>query len=436
MKPEKKISTGDTTRRKRIVLSVVITLAAVIAALAIAIISVPHAVINSNINQTSQLSESEVAVTPDLPPVHEVHNIALFGVDQQGGHVGRSDAMIILSIDRVNNKIKMTSLARDSLVPIDGHGEEKLTHAWAYGQAKLAVKTINQSFGMNITDYVYVNFEEFTDVIDYLGGVYVDVSAAEIQTMNLNHAYLKQLYGEDLPALSTPGVQLLNGGQALLYARNRTDGGDSTRTSRQREVLTAMYERVKTQPLSKLPTTIAKVLQLCHTNLTSSELLSIATWAITNDPTIDSLHMPNDQLQPWNGILGSKGWVRVYDLDAATTLLHNFIYETDTAIAGVSRYNPNTAKPVVATTAPTVTTAATTTAATTATTATAAGTTTTTTVSTVTASDASASATEGATTTTEAATAATTTSSPAVTESSATDPATSTSETTGQTDPE
>ncbi|MBR5615324.1 MAG: LCP family protein, partial [Clostridia bacterium] len=138
---------------RHILLVILLILVALFAALTIAVFSIPKAIIDSNIQHTSELSESEVAVTPDLPPVHEVQNIMLFGIDQASGTVGRSDAMILLSIDKVNNKIKMTSLSRDSLVPIDGHGQEKLTHAWAYGHAKLAVKTINQNFGMNITDY-------------------------------------------------------------------------------------------------------------------------------------------------------------------------------------------------------------------------------------------------------------------------------------------
>ncbi len=315
---------------KRAFVTLLLVLVVMIAAVAIAVHSVPRAIIDSNIQHTSELSESEVAVTPDLPPAQEVHNIALFGIDQASGSVGRSDAMIVLSIDKANNKIKMTSLSRDSLVPIDGHGQEKLTHAWAHGHAKLAIKTINQNFGMNITDYVYVNFKEFRSVIDYLGGVYLDVSAAEMKTLNNYYDTWVEQYGADVSKITQAGRQLLNGGQALSYARNRTDGGDSTRTDRQREVLTAMYQRVKEQPLSKLPGTLTQALRLCHTNMDSDELLDIATWAVTNSPEITSMHMPNEELEVWNGILDKeRGWVRVYDLDAAKNVLHNFIYETD-----------------------------------------------------------------------------------------------------------
>lgn len=308
-----------------------------------------HRTIRDNVQQSDSYTDEELDVnhdiadnilndTPDADPndvaakVERVQNIALFGVDQASGSVGRSDAMIILSIDKVGKTIKMTSLARDSLVPIDGHGEEKLTHAWAYGHAKLATKTINQAFGMNISDYVYVNFEEFMDVIDYIGGVEVHVDELELKTINYTPDKSKQLPG--------PGVHHLDGRQALLYSRIRSDS-DTNRTARQREVLIAMYEQVRKQPISKLPETLKRVMRSCHTNLSSDTLLDIATWAVTGTPTIESLSMPNDQLKPWGGILDrARGWVRVYDLDAAKKVLYNFLYDVEAKVTGVTQYVP------------------------------------------------------------------------------------------------
>lgn len=312
-----------------------------------------HHTVDSNLNEADTYTEEELDVNnkddmiediveanpeadaDDLQNrLDKVHNIALFGVDQEQGSVGRSDAMIILSIDKENKKIKMTSLARDSLVPIDGHGEEKLTHAWAYGHAKLAVKTINQAFGMNITDYAYINFEEFKEVIDYIGGVKVHVSALELETLNYTPDEDKKVPGT--------GVQRLDGRQALLYSRIRSDS-DTNRTARQREVLIAMYEQVRSQPISKLPETLRKVLRLCHTNMKSDTIMEIARWALLNAPTIESLSLPNDQLKPWGGILDrERGWVRIYDLDAAKKVLYSFLYEVDTKVTGITQYVPET----------------------------------------------------------------------------------------------
>ena len=325
-----------------------------------------HRTIDDNVQKAPEYSDTDVAAKPqedivqdivdsvpeELPPeeidkieqaVSNVQNIALFGVDQESGSVGRSDTMIILSIDKENGKIKMTSLARDSLVPIEGHGEEKLTHAWAYGHAKLALKTINQAYGMNITDYVYVNFDQFIEVIDYIGGVEVHVNQLELEVIN----YTK----DESQKLSGTGVHRLTGEQALIYARCRKDS-DTNRNARQREVLIAMYEQVRKQPISKLPDTLKKVLKLCHTTLGADEIMDLAKWAILNTPTIESIRLPNSQLKPWSGVLDRQhGWVYVYDLDAAKKVLYSFIYEVDVQVTGVTQYIPST----TATTAPSTT---------------------------------------------------------------------------------
>ena len=326
-KRKHKHRSSETKKKRR---RIWIILLALLLALALAVVMIPHLLIDSNIQQASEFEESELEVTPNLPSTKDVQNIALFGIDQKHGSVGRSDVTMIVSIDRVNNKIKMTSIARDSLVPIAGHGEEKLTHAWAYGHAKLAVKTLNKTFGLNITDYAYINFNEFVDAIDYMGGVYVNLTEAERVQLNKSYNSWYPYYGKYIPKVEQTGRVLLKGAQALSYSRDRTNGGDTSRTGRQREVLVGLYERAKNQPLSRLPGTVAKMMQLCHTNLTSGELLSIATWALTSAPEFESLSLPSSQLKPWRGVLNRQtGWVYVYDLDAASTIIHNFIYEED-----------------------------------------------------------------------------------------------------------
>lgn len=321
----------------RILLIILLILLSLLAAVAIAWYTVPRAVIDANVQSVSEFEESEVAVTPDLPPVRNVMNIALFGIDQAQGSVGRSDAIMILSIDKDHNKIKLISLARDSLVPIDGHGEEKLTHAWAYGHAKLALTTINKSYGMNITEYAYVNFEDFKKIIDYVGGVYVDLSVPERDYLN-ELSYL----GIKWPKIEATGRVLLNSAQALQYSRDREDGG-ANRTARQREVLLGIYEQARTQPLSKLTGMVPRVLQLCHTTLSGNEVVNMITWALATTPTIETLSIPNSQTPTWTGVLDrGRGWVQVYDLESAAQVLHNFIYETDVPVTDVTVTPPST----------------------------------------------------------------------------------------------
>lgn len=277
----------------------------------------------------------DLNINTELPTIQEsIVNIALFGVEQESNSVGCSDTMIILSVNRDTGKIKMTSLARDSLVPIEGHGEEKLVHAWAYGGVNLALKTINQAYGMNVTDYVYIDFDQFIEVIDYIGGVEVHINQLELDAINYT--------ADESQKLSGTGPHRLNGQQTLRYVRCRKDS-DANRNARQHEVLVAMYEQVRKQPISKLPDTLKKVLNLCHSTLNAEEIMDLATWAILESPTIESLRLPNSQLNPWSGLLDrSKGWVYVYDLDEAKKVLHQFIYEEDAEVSDVTQYVPTT----------------------------------------------------------------------------------------------
>jgi LCP family protein required for cell wall assembly len=296
-----------------------------------------------------------------------VQNIALFGLDSRSNNdSGRSDAIIILSIDRVHNKIKLTSIARDTYVAIDGRRNDKLTHAWAYGKAKLAVKTLNQNFNMNITDYAYINFFEFTKLIDYLGGVMIDVDAAELNIMN-------NYYGPELRSLgfnytnATAGYVRLNRVQALAYSRNRYTGSDVDRGNRQKEVLEAMFAQVKDTSLTKFPSLISQVLEMVHTTMSNDELMSIARWALTSSPTFEQFGLPTAACNPKSGkdAYINGVWYYIYDLDIGTELLHDFIYEEDAVSLGTTSKSRTTTTAATTTTAVSTTSGSTTTTTTT-----------------------------------------------------------------------
>ena len=322
--------------KKQLVIRIVLIAAAVLAALAIAFVSVMMAYLN-RVDRTSEISGS-TGINSQIEFSKDVTNIALFGLDtRQHNDVGRSDAMIIVSIDRAHDKIKLTSLARDSYVKVDGHGQTKLTHAWAYGKANLAVKTINQNYGMNITDYAYVNFYEFVDLIDYIGGVDIELNADELRIANEYYAPELNSLGIKCPPIPGTGLQHLSGAQALAYSRNRYTGSDIDRGNRQKNVLQAAYEQMKKTPITKYPGVIGKILDMVHTNLTNGEMLSIATWALSKNPSMEMLSLPTPACKPNGGNWGDgSGWVYRYDLDIATAVLHDFIYETNTDLSTIS----------------------------------------------------------------------------------------------------
>lgn len=316
--------------KKQLAIRIAIIAASSLAALGLVSFTLAWVLLEGAIQQGSDLS-GDLGINEYLP-TNGVQNIALFGLDtRQDTEEGRSDAIIILSLDKVHNQIKLTSVARDTLVPVDNYpsydGKTKITHAFGHGGVQLAVKTLNQNFGMNIQDYVYVNFFEFSEIIDYLGGVYLDVDADEMRVMNNTYVPYIQEYGIDCPPVTEPGYQLLNGGQALAYSRNRYTGNDVERGNRQKEVLEAAFSQVKNLSLTKYPGLLSKVLGICHTNLTSSEIMSMASWAVTSAPAFANYSLPNDDCNAWGGNDGGHGWVYIYDLEHATSLLHNFIYE-------------------------------------------------------------------------------------------------------------
>lgn len=287
---------------------------------------------NSLLNSMSknELNMDNIGLSGDH--FHEsVKNIAVFGLDSRDNNFdGRSDAIIIITIDDVHDKIKMTTVARDSYVEIEGNGKDKITHAHWFGGPELAVKTLNQNFNMEITDYVTVNFFGMVEIIDEIGGVELDVDTQEMNTINRDYAPELNSIGLDCERITTTGFQKLSGAQALAYSRNRySSGGDIDRGNRQKEVLAAIYHSLTSINATQLHTLIKIVLDNCQTSLTNSEITKLASWAALNMPSIESLSLPDADCNPQYGDAGYVDgiWYFKYDLDIATQKFHDFVNE-------------------------------------------------------------------------------------------------------------
>ena len=264
-------------------------------------------------NQTERLAVPEIS---DLNDAHIV-NIAMFGIDSETGNKGRSDATMILSIDYEHNKIKLSSVARDSLVYIpDKDVKEKFTHAYAYGGAQLAVKTLNTNYNTNITDYVAVNFSETAKIIDLVGGVEVDLTQAE----------LDQIPNKD--NLSVGENITLNGEQAVAYSRIRYIDSDTMRASRQREVMESLFTKARTMSATQYPSLIRECLNLCTTSLDYTEILSFSQILLKKGLSFEQFALPGEAVESWGGIMPSSGaWCSVYNMRDASKALLTFIYE-------------------------------------------------------------------------------------------------------------
>ncbi|MBO5149811.1 MAG: LCP family protein, partial [Anaerotignum sp.] len=233
----------------------------------------------------SEINEENLSANEGL---EGVINIALYGVDSRNNdYTGRSDAILICSVNGKTGQIKLISVARDTYVSVPGYYNTKINHAYAYGGPELAIQTLNENFGMDIKDYVTVNFESLADIIDEMGGVMIDVTEEERYQVN---AYLQR--GEPL---SETGMVNLTGAQAVSYSRIRKIDSDSMRASRQREVLAALFDKaLDINPLN-YPSYVRKFAPMVETSLSNDEILKIATVGLKS-PTLEQAAFPNDHI--------------------------------------------------------------------------------------------------------------------------------------------
>jgi LCP family protein required for cell wall assembly len=202
-----------------------------------------------------------------------VKNILFLGVDSDSG-VGRSDCMMLISVDANTGKIKQTSFMRDNWFEIPGHGTNKLNAAFALGGPKLTMQTIGNTFGIKIDKYVCVSFQTFKDVINNLGGV--DVKITPDEAGYINWQLNKNGQANSVGLVSTAGgVTHLNGQQALWLCRDRGgngySGNDFVRTARQRRVIQSLVSTYKNYTPSKVLSTLNILKKNVKTNLTKKD---------------------------------------------------------------------------------------------------------------------------------------------------------------------
>ncbi len=271
------------------------------------------------------LDEEELGITTN--EYESYTNIALLGLDsRQDTNSGRSDANVILTIDKKNKKIKLTSIARDSYVNIEGRGKDKLTHAYAFGKSQLAVKTLNQNFDLEISDYVTINFFGLARIIDYIGGITIDIDQKELNELNSNIIPYTDFGDIKSEKIKSAGIQKVSGPQAVCYARIRHTDSDVERGNRQKEVLTAMFAAVKDMNALKLPEVAKLVLSECETSLTTNDIMDIGTWTILNSPQFEQISLPNDNVKGTGKTIGGV-WYYVYDIESAKKEIKDFIFE-------------------------------------------------------------------------------------------------------------
>ena len=224
------------------------------------------------------VSPDDLSVQEGLDP--DWQHILLMGTDT-GNKVlnyGRTDTMIIASINSKTKQVKLTSLVRDMLVDIPGlNSPNRINTANSFGGPLLAMKVVNEVMGLNITRYASINFSGFSTLIDTLGGVKIVLSAGEASELKMRHI---------------DELQLLNGEKALEYVRIRKLDNNFGRNERQRKLLDALFGKVIGLGMNDIISLVPPVIELVSTNLSTSEIIGLLPVILSAKDGLDMLSLP------------------------------------------------------------------------------------------------------------------------------------------------
>ncbi len=253
------------------------------------------------------MAELDVDEANALDQINGMTHILLIGMDARPGHKsGRSDTMLLLTIDAKNKCMKLTSFMRDLYVEIPGHKNNRLNSAFMFGGPELLIKTLKKNFGVKVNYYAAVNFSVLADLIDQIGGLTLNIeSEKQMKYINLvikeDNVVLKKAYPDrgiqtEDNLLTQTGEQLLNGRQAQAYARYRKGSSDFQRTKRQREVILKAIEKVHEMSMMDLGKLAMANLEQVNTNLTVADILRLAPAAFKlKDAEVKQLRIPVDK---------------------------------------------------------------------------------------------------------------------------------------------
>lgn len=293
---------------------------------------------NYNYVDLKNFSDAELGINKNsVSQSEDVINIALFGLDTRraDSFKGNSDTIMVLSIDKVHNKIKLISIMRDSLVNIENYRYPayKINAAYAKGGPTLAINTINRNFNLDIREYVTVNFNGMAKIIDKLGGITANVTKAEVKDANIHIKYQARRINVEPDYITHEGEQQLNGLQAVAWARIRhvktADGvsNDFGRTDRQRYVLECLFNKLLATDKSQYPSLIHTMLPYVETSLSYADLIGLAGVLSQTGLNFEQARIPQMKMLISGGFTVHGASTVYYNLDYATKVIHAFIYD-------------------------------------------------------------------------------------------------------------
>ena len=287
---------------------------------------------NEDLKDLEEVKPEDVIIETvnPLDSIPNISNILLVGEENYYNDArGRTDSMMILTIDKINGTLKLTSIMRDSYVTIPNYQDNRINAAYAIGGIPLLKETIETNYGITIDNTALVNFEAFQKIIDILGGVDIELTAAEAKYLNSNN-YIKEEENRNV----IEGVNHFNGSQALGYARIRKvkeidgESNDFGRTSRQRRVLSTLFDEYKSASLPTLLELANKILPYITTDMSKDEIIDYITAIVFMAPDeIETFRLPIDNGYTNVSIRGMS--VLQIDWETNRNALKEFIYGID-----------------------------------------------------------------------------------------------------------
>ncbi|HHU53011.1 MAG TPA: LCP family protein [Clostridiaceae bacterium] len=287
-------------------------------------------VVDEQYRDSPELILSDKEPKNPIPYDKDVTNILLLGIDSRHKEKidERSDAMLILTINQTQKKVKLTSLQRDMLVEMPGMDiMDKLNHANVYGGPKYVMETVNNALRLGIDRYVVVNIRGLERVIDLLDGIEINVKEDAIPFVNKNIDYTNRVFRDTEQAghITKAGLQKLNGRQAVGYARNRsTIGGDYDRMHYQQEVIQGIFTKFTAASGEKKLEIIKEGLSLVTTNLTNEEMLGLMQSVLPIlDGKIENLTIP---VEGYHTHYSGAAWLNLCDFNGMIPIIQDFIF--------------------------------------------------------------------------------------------------------------
>ena len=277
---------------------------------------------------------SEIQQAKEEDPENKMRgymNIALFGVDAKTDSQllrgSRSDATMIASINMDTGDIKLVSVYRDTYLNIGTDEYRKCNAAYSFGGAEQAIRMLNMNLDMDIEKFVTVGYRGLSEVIDGLGGIYIDVDSAELKHINNYQIDIAEVLKCDYTPVKDTGYQLLDGLQATAYCRIRyTAGDDFKRTARQREVIKAIEEQAKKTDLATLFFFFYYCIYDIYTNLDTNDILKLLE-NIANYRIVDESGFPQENMRTVANIGAVGSSIIPQDLESNVVWLHQFLFD-------------------------------------------------------------------------------------------------------------